>query len=126
MSHMTRAETAIKDVKEPLLREAVEQVARSEGLTLTTEVTSYEKTKAKVTLGLQGPGLTRGIGFDIKDGRLQIVGDPYQQSGYNDVQSKVLQHYTLNAATRSAVALGYKPTQRVKQGDKITITLVAP
>lgn len=126
MSHMTRAETAIKDVKEPILREAVEQVARSEGLTLTREVTSYEKTKATVTLGLQGPGLERGIGFDIKDGKLQVVGDPYQQSRYHDIQSKVLQHYTLNAATRSAQALGYKATQRVKQGDKIIVTLVAP
>ncbi len=126
MSHMTKAETKITNCKESLLVETVERIAKEEGLTVTKTIKDYYNKDHKVTIGLTGPGLHRGIGFNIEAGKLSTFGDQYQQSGYQDIQSKVVQGYVQTATVRTLGSLGYRTQTRTKQGEKIVLTMVGP
>ncbi len=126
MSHMTKCATAIKNPNMQLLKETIEQIAREEGLTVTSTIHDYYKNPIKVDFGLTGPGLSRGIGFVVENGVLKTFGDPYGQSGYNHIAGRLVQEYTVKATARAVLALGYRSQVQQKQGDKIVLTVVAP
>ena len=123
---MTKAATSIKNPNMQLLKETIEQIAKEEGLTVTSTIKDYYNKPIKVDFGLTGPGLSRGIGFVVENGVLKTYGDPYNQSGYHHIAGRLVQEYTVKATQRAVLALGYRAQVRQKQGNKIVLTVVAP
>jgi len=80
MSHLTVYSTELTGLSKQLLSQALRDLAKEIGATVTSQIVDYYGDRKTVDVALHMKTLTgysdnRGIGFNIKNGTLEIVGD---------------------------------------------------
>ena len=128
MSNMTRLKVEVKDVNQRILGVALGLIADHYDLKL--EVSDYVldyfyREFQKCMYVLKGPGLDRGMGFNIVGDRLEIIGDadPHVQPLFREIQEQLKQYYIAAQHLLALKTMGC-PVKVEKQKDKIVITAV--
>jgi len=118
MSHYNVYTVKIANITEQMLRDAVQRLAKLEGLQVTDKITDYYDERHKIMIGLKGRGLAYGIGFNIVNGQLQICGDSYNSPSWSRIETAIQQHLiaqkiAVNTRAQHANArINFKTTQK--------------
>lgn len=93
MSHFTTYRTALKNLTEAAVRDAVADLAKQLGATVITHMNSYYWDRQNILIGLVTKDLPNGIGVRVENGQLLIVGDPYGQKLAYERMQKLIPSY---------------------------------
>ena len=112
MSHIRKCQVDVKNVNKSLLEEAVKRVktflSRELGreIKMVDVVRDYYGRTQKVDIGLNiGVG---GYGIVVKDGKIEVVGDDWNQSfKLVDFKNMVVREYKSVALLKALESLGY-------------------
>jgi hypothetical protein len=77
MSQHSVYKTRIRIWDESIVINAIRELAAKLNATVTNYVKDYYGNRHEVLIGIMSPELPRGIGFNIKDGKLTVEGDRY-------------------------------------------------
>jgi len=121
MSSFTLIRVRLKNVSAELLRQVVEQLCKDLGGTMTTTITNYYGNRSRVELGFTCPQFTRGVGFEIVNGQVQMKADFYQHYEFQQrLERQLTQTYTAQAHQQALRQAGFQ-VQQQKVGEKIVL-----
>lgn len=109
----------IANCNEELLRRAVERLAELLGGRVVTQVRDFYGKRQQVSIGLETDevhkGIHRGIGFEIKDGRIVSVGDDFgYEKAYANIQRLLCQTYNTLSMEQKLKQKGYQVQTQIK------------
>jgi len=113
VSHISVYKTNVK-IDENTLYNAVERLAKKIGADIGKYVTDYYGNTRSVVIALIPKDMPRGIGFTVRNGELEVVGDPY---GYKDKfykYSELVKNY-INAYLVRKKTYRLFPTARIRE-----------
>jgi len=121
MSSFTLIRIRLKNVSAELLRQVVEQLCKDLGGTMTTTIEDYGHNTSRVSLGFKCPQFTRGVGFEIVRGEVQMKADFYMHHEFQQqLERSLTQTYTAQAHQQALRQTGYQ-VQQQKVGEKIVL-----
>jgi len=121
MSSFTLIRIRLKNVSAELLRQVVEQLCKDLGGTMTTTITDYYGNPSKVSLGFTCPQHTRGVGFEVVNGQVQMKADFYMHHEFQQqLERSLTQTYTAQAHQQALRQAGFQ-VQSQKVGEKIVL-----
>jgi len=136
MSHLTFAQIdiVIPEVHEArsILEKALEAIAKEIGATLVKNAPVMDfygrKVQCDYVLRLRGAGSANGIGVQIKNGKVTLIGDAWAFNyrfgqNFEKLQEKILQYYTAIAVATVAQTMGMKVSNVVQTEEAIVIDL---
>jgi len=125
MSSFTLIRVRLKNVNAELLRQVVEQLCKDLGGTMTTTIENYYGNTSRVELGFKCPQFTRGVGFEVVKGQVQIKADFYQHYDFQrQLERQLTQNYTAQAHATALRQQGFQ-VNRQKVGEKIVLRAFA-
>jgi len=121
MSTWIRYTTSIENPSAENMQQAVNAIVKLHEGQLISEVRKYGGETIPVDLGFTIPGIERGIGLKIENGKLVVICDPYaKEELYNTTRAELIKIYKTIAVQNAFKNLGYNVNiQQVK--DNITI-----
>lgn len=119
MSHLTICKISIRDPDLSLLKRTFEVLANEYRCKMTDIVRDYYGRTAKVMFGLN---IETGIGVNIVNGDLVVVGDKYMLGRlFDEISQKIVQYYTALAVTEAAQQMGLHVEDVVRQEDSVIV-----
>ncbi len=102
------------------LVKAISRLADEIGFKIRDYVTDYYGNRTYVPIALYSPSLPRGIGFNVRDGKFAIEGDPYNYYYIFDKYSSLAKNYINCYLSRKQVYKLY-PGAKVKTRIRETV-----
>ena len=124
MSHYSYIKIRIKNPNIQLLKKTIKDIAEEMNAEIVDEIRDYYGNRRRdFIIGLRNNTFRRGVGIQIRDGEVKLVGDFWNipRNEINRLQKKIIQHYTKNAMIVSMQKLGYQQFQTNKVENKIYI-----
>jgi len=124
MSHFSLIKIKIKNPSIPLIKKAIEIIAKETNGEIVSSVRDYYgNVRNDIILGIKNNIFFRGIGVKVNEkGEVEIVGDFYgiSQSEVEKFKQLLVQNYTTLAIQQSLIQMGYQvQTQKIQ--DKVYV-----
>ena len=108
---------SLKDVDKATLEKAVNSLAKELGATVVKQVEDYYGKMHSVEFGLIGGQLRKGYGFNIVDGKVEIVGDEFAQAlRMKEIEQKLAQEYNTVAWNDTLKSEGFNVSVKREKG----------
>ena len=122
MSHIRTCTVQIQNPSTDIINEALQHLARLNGMTVSSEITNYFGTTriSGIVNGIKGGKLRTGYGIIIKDGAIDVVGDDMQAISPNEMSKMVNQAYKAVVYSRAMSRNGFRP-QIVQQQKQVMV-----
>lgn len=123
MSHYAITKIQLKGVQRPLLKRALERLARRmDGQLVNAIEDYYGRTRTDFDYAIKTPKLYRGVGVRVRNGEVELIGDVWgYKQAYDNFMDALVMEYTAVAIEDAMAEMGMQVEEEHRTEDTITL-----